>query len=477
MKLQSWEDDIDVPFDLPPPTKPSGWVCGPQWQDPDALFCPPVVEDDGFAERRCSLCGLQFIEPPQWGVRKRHMENVHKRGCCNEGVKVFEKVEHLHRHLEYEHDAILGPWIKVFGYTSSPKPVGQDTNIPRRERSRSHERRVFPCGECGQQFQKDQDLARHSYVHTFAPSAERLRPLNSGSSQRSPSVEEDSRDRYTPETTVATKASPNRLSAREQAIDKDTQADSIFGLDDCNTLMASSWDANLLCEWNSPRDRINRWLLHNLGYNGEHLVLHRQMSDALFRCSPNCQDMTMRTWSRLVIKYWFLDEAALGADPNSIMTRLDEACGVRRKANSSLRALRLFLCASTNVSSETLSGEIRSGRVSPEIPIRPSTPPDDKLQFWEQLEEALYKAHRDADRLRKELINLGNMDHLDASTFAPSQSRSAVFKVFDRKRTLLKERIDITDARAEQVWRCVLEKACCSIHSSKGQKDLFKSRD
>ena len=71
-------------------------------------------------------------------------------------------------------------------------------------------------------------------------------------------------------------------------------------------IKAQSYDASLLGNWNGTRDRVNRWMLHSLGSSEEQAKIHRSML--------HDPEIPVPSWSRLVLKYWFMDEAALGIE-------------------------------------------------------------------------------------------------------------------------------------------------------------------
>ena len=71
-------------------------------------------------------------------------------------------------------------------------------------------------------------------------------------------------------------------------------------------IKTQSYNASLLGQWTGTRDRVNRWLLHSLGCSEEQVQLHRSM---LF--DPT---MSAHAWSRFVLKYWFMDDSALGIE-------------------------------------------------------------------------------------------------------------------------------------------------------------------
>lgn len=57
--------------------------------------------------------------------------------------------------------------------------------------------------------------------------------------------------------------------------------------------------------WTSKLDRINNWLFDNLSHSTDNAALHRSML-------PSGQSMSEKDWARSVIKFWSIDEAAMG---------------------------------------------------------------------------------------------------------------------------------------------------------------------
>ncbi|KAK5692116.1 hypothetical protein LTR97_011290 [Elasticomyces elasticus] len=84
------------------------------------------------------------------------------------------------------------------------------------------------------------------------------------------------------------------------------------------TLMQRSWNAALLEDWDSTHDRINKWMLHVLGSDCDGLAaVHRgHLLEAQHKHTTalTTLDLSGHSWERLVLKYWFLDEAALSFD-------------------------------------------------------------------------------------------------------------------------------------------------------------------
>ena len=73
-----------------------------------------------------------------------------------------------------------------------------------------------------------------------------------------------------------------------------------------SNIRTQSYDSSLLTTWTGNRDRVNRWMLHVLGSSADQAEIHRSMM--------HDRDISVQSWSRLVLKFWFLDEAALGVE-------------------------------------------------------------------------------------------------------------------------------------------------------------------
>jgi hypothetical protein len=65
--------------------------------------------------------------------------------------------------------------------------------------------------------------------------------------------------------------------------------------------------------WGTSNDRINSWLLQNLAASQEEQKTHRSY---LY----NEKDLDENEWARLVLKYWLIDEAAVGNDKETCST-------------------------------------------------------------------------------------------------------------------------------------------------------------
>lgn len=80
--------------------------------------------------------------------------------------------------------------------------------------------------------------------------------------------------------------------------------------------MLRSWDFLLLEDWTGTTDRINKWMLHMLSADANaHAALHQgYVRDALKQQDDSNVSTEARghAWERFVLKYCFLDEAALG---------------------------------------------------------------------------------------------------------------------------------------------------------------------
>ena len=71
-----------------------------------------------------------------------------------------------------------------------------------------------------------------------------------------------------------------------------------------NAILEREVKCEVLDEWSTNRDRINRWLLHCLQSDEEQARLHKSML-----AEPLLQD---EDWARQVLRHWYIDEAALG---------------------------------------------------------------------------------------------------------------------------------------------------------------------
>lgn len=71
-----------------------------------------------------------------------------------------------------------------------------------------------------------------------------------------------------------------------------------------NRVLEREVKCEVLDEWSTNRDRINRWLLHCLQSDEEQAQLHKSML-----AEPLLKD---EDWARQVLRHWYIDEAALG---------------------------------------------------------------------------------------------------------------------------------------------------------------------
>lgn len=71
-----------------------------------------------------------------------------------------------------------------------------------------------------------------------------------------------------------------------------------------NGVLEREVKCEVLDEWSTNRDRINRWLLNCLQSDEEQAQLHKSML-----AEPLLKD---EDWARQVLRHWYIDEAALG---------------------------------------------------------------------------------------------------------------------------------------------------------------------
>ena len=226
-----------------------GWQCD-QWQHSDDLFCPIEELNDGTQVRKCTFCGMPFLEPPALDIREHHLRITHKLGACTNRANLYLEMDLFDYHLLTVHNATLGPWTQTLVRAC----LVQNT----------------PCEPAEE-------------LHSFA--------VDDVNSQGADSILGSAVEEWE-------EASPQ----------SNTEA-----------LMTGLWDANLLGQWDSSRDRINRWMLHMLGAEAKHSDAHQAIYQEKYR---GLLDVSSQMWSRLVLKYWFIDEAATGFEINALAEQL-----------------------------------------------------------------------------------------------------------------------------------------------------------
>jgi len=85
--------------------------------------------------------------------------------------------------------------------------------------------------------------------------------------------------------------------------------------------------------WTSKLDQINGWLFNNLQNSSDNAALHRSML-------PNGHTMDEKSWARSVVKFWSIDEAAMGeyyfvSSSRGAVDSWGESCGVRAPVETS----------------------------------------------------------------------------------------------------------------------------------------------
>ncbi|KAG8525675.1 uncharacterized protein KY384_000435 [Bacidia gigantensis] len=102
---------------------------------------------------------------------------------------------------------------------------------------------------------------------------------------------------------------------------KESKSHEMFGLHE--TILES----NLLGHWTGKRDRINRWLLHSLLTDEGQAQNHKSATSS--------EGLDEASWVRLVLQYWFVDEAATGVEIASSLS----GGAVASKTGSSLDSI------------------------------------------------------------------------------------------------------------------------------------------
>ena len=227
-----------------------GWQCD-QWQVLDDLFCSIETLRDGTLVRKCSFCGMSFLEPPALDIREHHLRVTHNLIACTNKAKLYLDKDLFLLHMAEAHNASMGLWSVTLGQVC----------LVRRQ----------PSGPV-------EGLESHAVDDVIPQGAE-----------------------------------SNVESAVEVWAEVEPQSNT-------EAFTTGFWDANLLGEWDSGRDRINRWMLHMLGAETKQTDVHHAIYQEKY---GELLDVPHRMWSRLVLKYWFMDEAAIGFDMNALAEQLN----------------------------------------------------------------------------------------------------------------------------------------------------------
>lgn len=205
----------------------------------------------------CALCGFAISEDEhQLSGLRIHLEDKHDLTACAHDATPFIDVHDFHDHLVDVHHAEIGPWTP----TIDEACIVAD-NAAAKRGEKYVQLVVRPSG------QEHLSIALHDDLQS---------DLADG---RNVSLQE-----------------ADAMQAKE-APESDLHA-----------LLMASWQSTLLRDWTSASDRINKWMLHMLGEEPEHLNLHRQ----IFVSNHGQPSIEGRDWARMVMTYWSLDAAAAG---------------------------------------------------------------------------------------------------------------------------------------------------------------------
>ena len=356
----------------------------------DAAFCQPTISTSESTKKlittasasmtgmTCGYCGKYFGDN-QDSMRDAmidHLDSVHYFDECNQS-KFIPRHEFL-RHLCTDHNIVRGNWTEFLfepckKERSSQRILGCDENL-----QINYLRFILPS--------LYQDL--HSYVAGFPTSVGNYISLNrmvmifqgqlallnqnyiaQGSTTISPNQIESGSSRTNVRECNSLKKILKGLQtdleiSRKQCLQ---EGYSLMQIDQClNTSMGHSQnvesvestdmvtrtsgrhydmfeirkhtlDAGLLGNWSSTRDHINRWLLHSLRSDDTLAQLHRSMLTE--------KNLDEQAWARLLLKYWHIDEAAVGIDLHASLS----LGAVDSRDFSSLESVDFYTC----VESET----------------------------------------------------------------------------------------------------------------------------
>ncbi|KAI0474033.1 hypothetical protein GGR56DRAFT_562227 [Xylariaceae sp. FL0804] len=277
------------------------WSCSALTDPGFALF---AVGREGEDPRSCGYCDHVFTGAANHHDMLEHVSKAHKFGQCNAAKKVFRE-NTFRLHLECSHFVDDGKALEslmiLCMIPTQPQPMRHNTLEldALEDTGGEHPPSVVP---------RASTLATRDGMWHVHPDDQSNETDHQGSAaQETRSMSSPASDMLVP------------------AVVDPADLDDEYGM---GALMMGSWDASLLGQWTSPSDRINRWLLHTLGSDRENMLLHKDMFLDMFSHTDFAADvLSRRGWSRCVLKYWFIDEAATGVNFEEAVKSLESLRG------------------------------------------------------------------------------------------------------------------------------------------------------
>ncbi|KAL9116767.1 MAG: hypothetical protein Q9187_006702 [Circinaria calcarea] len=326
------------------------WSCDILYEHHEAAFHPSTSNPSNgnltISETdTCCLCGEEFPnEPaPDWDNRLAHLRSVHAIGVCSNPNKKFSRVDHFRLHIKHRHAGRSGKWTRKLEMASMQDEIQDSMDAASEDEAILTPQRVMPV---------DHDHVLRELTKEIYPavvvdyiSTRRLMILFDGQlalfkasvglSQPRGANDLDStgafsisgqhlpRQKALEDTLMQLRHDLRDARSRclqaghslyeiDQALhhtshnDSTSAEPSLINHSDMFEIRRKTMDSPLIGKWTTTRDRINRWLLHSLRSDDSLAKLHRSMLAD--------EDLNEKAWAKLVVKYWELDEAAIGSE-------------------------------------------------------------------------------------------------------------------------------------------------------------------
>ena len=310
----------------------------------------------------CCYCGATFTNypDPDWSARTSHLIDAHNFGECDEVF--FSNVEAFRLHLKNDHAAFYGRWSTTLENACMPdKQLGPATGMHSTETHQldnhlqefecfAPELYPSPLAEYISLSRIAMLLERHELLMDHRTDPAEVKGYH-GPSQSiiQQHLTYDGRlDRLRTDLKAFRKRSllaGHRVHDIDRALlplghraqishDSETPATNAIALHhDTLEIQKHTRNTCLLQGWSTTRDRVNRWLLHNLRSDNSLARVHRSMLAE--------QNIGSKDWSQLVLTYWYVDDAARGAELRPTLS----SGAVHSYDESGLESTDFYTCA------------------------------------------------------------------------------------------------------------------------------------
>lgn len=351
------------------------WSCATV-SNVESTYCPSPFDPDRIV--LCGYCGQEFPRFDNHQVqRMKHIQSVHKFRECDLNKRFFQ-ASYFQQHIHQSHAGIPGKWFNTLKITCMAFDAPLDRGDPpqslpeHKELTNSSALNPFIGNNIRQvlvdiarKFRKLVDsstdmlpspLGQYISLVQLAETAHSYTSLlllwtdGHDSSMSSPSYRYDAQlELASCLQNIEARVEKYRAACWDMghdvdAIDKILRLPRSKGLESETLLspaglthshgdITAGWKAVAQrrdTAWLPTQDRINIWLLHNLEVSPEHSALHRSFL-------RGGDTLNQEEWSRLVMKFWPLDDAATGPEERSCSTNgAVDSDGERHSARVSL---------------------------------------------------------------------------------------------------------------------------------------------